>query len=327
MRGGTMKLMSVLTLSALIAAGAVAQDKPTFAERLGWPAEARVVIFHSDDAGMSHSSNVGTIESVENGLVTSASTMMPCGWVPEFAHWLAQNPDFDNGLHLTLTSEWKKYRWAPVAGAAAVPSLVDKEGCLWPGVFDVVAKGSADDVETEIRAQIQRAEDMGMPITHLDSHMGTLFASPAFFERYIKVGIEKQIPVLIMGGHMTHISQRNPGASRALGGPEMIERIWDAGLPVIDDLHTGVPGNTKEEVVKNMVAMLKELKPGITEVIVHATRPTAEFSQITGSGPRREAELEAMLSEEVRRCIEEEGIILTTWRELKERRDKVGSAG
>src|SRR5690606_25364991 len=132
--------------------------------------DARVVIFHCDDAGMSHSSNLGAIESIEKGVVTSVSTMMPCGWVPEFAHWLQQHPEVDNGLHLTLTSEWKKYRWVPLAGAAQVPGLVDKEGCLWPGVFEVVANATADEVEAEIRAQVKRAEDLGIPITHLDSH-------------------------------------------------------------------------------------------------------------------------------------------------------------
>lgn len=318
-----MKWLGIILGFTLVAANAYAQNAPTFAERLGWPAGARVVIFHCDDAGMSHDSNVGAIESIENGVVTSVSTMMPCGWVPEFAHWLKENPHVDNGLHLTLTSEWKKYRWHPVAGASQVPSLVDSEGCLWPGVFEVAAKGAPDDVETEIRAQIKRAEDMGIPITHLDTHMGTVFATPAFFERYVKVGIEKNIPVMLPGGHMTYVSQSHGAAAKAMAGSGIIERVWDAGLPVLDDLHTGVEGRTKEELIPNMIETLKTLKPGITQIIVHSTRPTEVFSQISGSGGRREAETDAMISPEVRQCIEDEGIILTTWRELKERRDKV----
>jgi predicted glycoside hydrolase/deacetylase ChbG (UPF0249 family) len=301
-----------------------AQETKTYAERLGWPAGTRVVIFHIDDAGMSHDSNVGSIEALEKGVATSVSTMMPCGWVPEFAHWLKDNPTVDNGLHLTLTSEWKKYRWVPLAGAAQVPGLADSEGCLWPGVFEVAAHASADEVEMEIRAQVKRAEDMGIPITHLDSHMGTLFARPDFFERYVKVGIEKKIPVMVPGGHMTYVSQSHGDAAKSLGGSGIVEQVWNAGLPVIDDLHTGVEGGTKDEIVPNMLETLRTLKPGITEIIVHCTRPSESFGEISGSGGRREAELETMLSAEVRKCIEDEGIVLSTWRELKERRDNVG---
>lgn len=320
------KRRTIMTIACLtvLAVTASAQDTPTYAERLGWPADARVVIFHCDDAGMSHSSNLGAIESIEKGVVTSVSTMMPCGWVPEFAHWLQQHPEVDNGLHLTLTSEWKKYRWVPLAGAAQVPGLVDKEGCLWPGVFEVVANATADEVEAEIRAQVKRAEDLGIPITHLDSHMGTLFASPAFFERYVKVGIEKNIPVMLPGGHMTYVSQSHGAAAKQLSASGLIEQVWDAGLPIIDDLHVGVEGNTKEVLIPNMIETLKSLKPGITEIIVHCTRPSEVFPEISSSGGRREAELEAMISPEVRKCIEDEGIILSSWRELKERRDKIG---
>lgn len=102
----------------------------TYAERLGFPKGAKVVILHVDDAGMSWDSNEGAINALTKGVANSVSVMMPCPWVPAFVHFLNEHPQTDAGLHLTLTSEWKEYRWGPLAGKIAVPGLTDKEGDL-----------------------------------------------------------------------------------------------------------------------------------------------------------------------------------------------------
>jgi len=283
----------------MILTGFTAKDAgaQTFAERLGWPEGTKAVIFHVDDAGMSHNSNMGAIKAIEDGVATSTSIMMPCPWVPEMSAYVKEHPQVDAGVHLTLTAEWKKYRWGPVAGKPAVPGLVDSEGCLWHGVQDVVAHASPDEVEAEMRAQIDKALAMGIKPTHLDSHMGTCF-HPLFLDRYVKVGIEKQIPILMMGGHMQ--------------------------LPVIDDLVTSPTSADSYEGRKaQLIKLLDEMKPGITEIIVHCTVQTEVFSHISGSGPKREAETRLMTDPDVRKFIENEGIILTTWRELNERRQRV----
>jgi len=297
-------------------------ETPTYAERLGWPAGTKVVIFHVDDAGMSHNSNTGAIKAIEDGVATSTSVMMPCSWVPEFADYVKAHPEVDAGLHLTHTSEWKNYRWGPVSGKPAVPGLTDSDGYLWRSVSDVVAHATADEVETEIRAQIDKALAMGIKPTHLDSHMGTCF-QPGYLDRYIKVGIEKQIPILIMVGHMQYIG--------AEAGPlkplvkSIAKTVWDAGLPVIDDLVTQ-PTRAKnyEQRKGELIKLLDDIRPGITEIIVHCTVQTEVFSHISGSGPTREAELRLLTDKDVKAFIKDEGIVLTTWRELKNRRDAVG---
>ena len=313
-----------------------AQDV-TYAERLGFPKGAKVLILHIDDVGMSWDSNEGTIRAMEEGVANSLSIMMPCPWVPGFVHYMKENPDVDAGLHLTLTSEWRDYRWPPLAGRPAVPSLVDKEGALWRSVDLVVKNATPDEVETEIREQIKRARGMGFEPTHLDSHMGTLFATPQFMERYIKVGIENQIPVMFPGGHNTMIGKERDVT------PQIREQlrttgkmIWDSGLPVLDDLHN-VSYNFEYPDSKNLsdaelqklateqyIKTIKELKPGLSMVIMHCTAPSEVFQYIGSSGRVRKADMLAMIDPAFKKFLQDEKIILTTWRDLKVRRQKAG---
>jgi predicted glycoside hydrolase/deacetylase ChbG (UPF0249 family) len=320
-----MRLIHGVWLLALTQAGLILQTnaaQPTYAERLGWETGARVVMFHCDDAGMSHASNLGAIESLEKGVVTSVSIMMPCPWVPEMIRYVKEHPQVDAGLHLTLNSEWNLYRWGPVAGKPAVPGLCDPDGYLWHPTQETAKHATPDEVEREIRAQIEKAEAMGLHPTHIDTHMGALAATPEFFDRYIKVGIEKQIPVLAIGGHRSFARVENPVAVKQI--EERIKRIWDAGLPVIDDLHTASYEWKEGPKSARFLSMLKNLKPGITMVIVHCSRPTDEFPLITSSSNLRLEDLNAMLDPELRKTAEQEHIVLTSWRELKQRRDKVG---
>lgn len=305
---------------ALVCMDSALAAEPSFAERLGWKADEVVVILHVDDVGMSRSSNLGAIEAVEKGVAKSWAIMMPCPWVPDIARYLRDHPGVDSGLHLTLTSEWAPYRWGPVAGKPAVPGLVDPEGCLWRNVEAVALKATADEVEREIRAQVDRAETLGLPITHLDSHMGTLFARGDFFERFVKVGIEKRIPILAVGGHATYTLQENAEATRKL--KPWIRKIWNGGLPVLDDLHTGSYGWKPAQKTELLLQLLGELKPGVTEILFHASRPTEDFPVITGSSESRRADLAALTDPRVRELIASRRIQVTTWQELMQRRQK-----
>ncbi len=315
-------ISSVLIVAALLAPVISRAAEPTFGERLGWRADQVVVILHVDDVGMSRSSNLGATEAVEKGVATSWSVMMPCPWVSDIAHYLQQHPEVDSGLHLTLTSEWKPYRWGPLAGKSQVPGLVDPEGCLWRDVPGVMAKASAAEVELEIRAQIDRAVTLGIPITHLDSHMGTLFARADYFAAFARVGIEKGIPILAVGGHSTFARKENGDATQELR--PWIPKIWNGGLPVLDDLHTATYDWKPEEKTEKLIGLLGELKPGVTEILFHASQPTEDFPVITGSSESRRADLAALTSPKVRAYIQEHGIILTTWKELLVRRKKAG---
>lgn len=331
-----MKFFSVILLIISSFYSTAQNSESTYATKLGFPKEAKILILHVDDAGMSFDSNEGTIEAMTKGVANSCSVMMPCSWVPGFVHYLQEHKNLDAGLHLTLTSEWKDYRWGPLAGKSAVPGLTDKEGSMWRGVADVVKNASPDEVEKEIRAQIDRALTMGFYPTHLDSHMGTLFATPAFLEKYVKVGIEMKIPVMIPGGHNTLIRAQSDAPDAQVKQLQQLGKIlWAGGLPVLDDLHNEsyswkIPADISNDDKKiqafkteKYVAAIKTLKPGVTMMIMHCTAPTSVFPFISDSGPVRKGDLLAMTDPIFKEALKKEGIILTTWRELKERRDKV----
>ncbi len=330
-------LLSMVIGMGMAVAPAAAENN--YAEKLGWPTGSKVVILHVDDAGMSHDSNVGTLRSVNSGLANSFSVMMTCPWVPEIVREIRANPDLDAGLHLTLTSEWENYRWGPLAGKPSVPGLVDKEGALFKTVASVVANASADEVEKEIRAQIARARTMGFEPTHLDSHMGTLFANTEFLQRYIKVGIDTGIPVMFPGGHATLLTeefkQTNRDASIIDSMRQFSKLIWQGGLPVLDDLHNtsyGWIAENNEKLTDRELADIKvarysetfrQIQPGVTMVIMHATDTSDTFREISASGNSRRGDMLAMLDPRLRKVFEEQGLELTTWRELKARRKAV----
>lgn len=349
-----MRCLFTFLLLVFTAMSAIAQS-PTYAEMLGWPKNARVIILHVDDVGMSHDSNEGAMNALNKGVASSFSVMMPCPWVPEIIKYIQSHPRHDGGLHLTLTSEWDNYRWPPLSGKPAVPGLVDTQGAMWPEAEDVVNSASADEVDKEIRAQLDRALTMGFIPTHLDSHMGTLFASEAFLEKYIRLGIEKQIPVMFPGGHNSYLKEEMMGKEKEVlqkagkwtndthqKEPEMLRKtdaigkmIWDAGLPVLDDLHKNsgdwdIPANAKTSdaalqkfYTRKFSETIGALKPGLTMVIMHCTSPSETFAHISNSGIRRKGDMLAMMDPAFKKFLLQKAIIITTWREVMERRKKV----
>ena len=312
----------------------------TYAEKLGFPKDKKIIILHVDDAGMSYESNVGTMTAIDRGIASSTSVMMPCGWVPQFFAYLKQHPNTDAGVHLTLTSEWDAYRWSPLVGREKAPGLYDEQGAFWRSVAQVVEHASADEVEAEIRAQLARYRAFGLQPTHMDSHMGTLF-QPKFLMRYVKVATDEKVPILFPGGHASLIIKANnvPPAQQQLI-QQVGQQLWNAGLPVLDDLdgtsygwnlQTGTATADRAVTDENLQAyktkkfkeLLTSAKPGLTYIIMHCTAPTPTFDQISTSGQTRKGDMLAMLDPALKSFIQEQGIIVTTWRELMERRRQV----
>ena len=234
------------------------------------PAPAkRYLIIHADDAGMSHSVNRATSEALEGGIVSSCSIMIPCPWVTEFAEYAQQHPEYDYGLHLTLNSEWETYRWGPVAPKDQVPSLVDENGYLWDNVPQVAANATAHDVETELRAQIERAKQLKIPVSHLDTHMGALVCRADIIEVYVMLRIWSTICRCCSSVRMDE--RRFAGQYPAI--ERSARRCWRPSISRNCRSSTDWPNSTAatrpKSAAKAMSKTIKNLPPGVSQLIIH----------------------------------------------------------
>jgi predicted acyltransferase/predicted glycoside hydrolase/deacetylase ChbG (UPF0249 family) len=214
----------------------------------------KLVIFHADDAGLCESVNNAVIELMEQGRVRSASLMAPCSGFRKFAEYAASRPGLDFGVHLTLTSEWPKQRWAPVVGASRAPTLVDSDGCLWPSPKSVVKNARLQEVEAELRAQIDRVKAAGVHITHLDSHQFTLFRRPDFVGLYVQLGEEYDVPVLFPEQMSEEAVESTPELKDAWEAAR--RRLRRAGRPIVARLESriySVPAAMKEEYLRREI--------------------------------------------------------------------------
>jgi chitin disaccharide deacetylase len=282
------------------------------ARRLGHSDDAKLLMVHADDAGMCHSVNAATSTALLQKGVQSASIMVPCPWFSEIAEFAREHPEADLGLHLTLTSEWKHYRWRPVAPPDKVPQLLDGDGYLFRDVVSVAKSAPADQVETELRAQIERARQFGIRFTHLDTHMGTLYARPDYFEVYTRVAKE--------AGVVAMIPRPTAAAAAELRGypitQEMLTRKESEGHVLLDRLVTGVPGRTVSERRESYRRFLRELKPGVTKLIVHLAMDDPEIRAVTNNWEQRWADFSFFTSDECRTLMRDLAIAPVTYRDL-----------
>jgi predicted glycoside hydrolase/deacetylase ChbG (UPF0249 family) len=274
------------------------------AERLGHPKDARLLVIHADDLGMSRSVNRATFEALERALITSASILVPCPWFPEVAQFARAHPNVDLGIHLALNSEWKTYRWGPVSPTDSVASLLDDEGYLPLLQPAVVERAKIPEVERELRAQVQRARGAGIPISHLDTHMGTLAASVPLLEAYRRMGAEARVPILL-----SRDAPLPPGASI----PDR-EVLIDRLLQVLP----GVPLTGWRQAYEQMLA---PLPPGVYELIVHLGYDDEEMRGATVDHPDwgaawRQFDFDLVRSEEFRSFLRAQGFVLVSWRDL-----------
>jgi hypothetical protein len=300
------KFVVVIAFLVLPLSTALGQAK-TIAERLGYPPDSKLLIIHADDLAVAHSEDIATFDALDKRAVTSASIMVPCPWLSEVAAYAKDHPDVDLGLHLTLTSEWKAYRWGPVEPKNMVPSLLDPSGYLWPDTPQDPGALKAVEVEREIRAQIERANALGIHPTHLDSHMGVLFARPDLFAIYVKVAREYKLPFL---------------AFIASDTPTQLSSVLSDKDVLLNSVVIADPSIRPADWKAFYVNAIKNLKPGVTEIIVHLGHDDAELQAVTVDHPDygsawRQRDFDVVTSPEFKKALDENHIILIRWRDLR----------
>jgi predicted glycoside hydrolase/deacetylase ChbG (UPF0249 family) len=239
---------------------------PSLAERLGYGPDARIVIVNADDLGLCHAANVGIYDCLRTGIVTSATLMVPCPWARDAA---ARYRGEDVGVHLTVNAEWERYRWGPITHS---PSLLDGDGGFPRTIEDFWDHADVDEVRRECRAQIERAILWGFDVSHLDAHMSTLLLRPEFFDVYLELALDFDLPVRIADGSRPD----------RLGFPAR-EVAEDAGVVFVDRVLSARRLGARVAIATRLAA----LEPGVTELRLHPAVDTPELRALASDWETR----------------------------------------
>lgn len=300
-----MKLLFWPSVASILLVSTLPAQTRNIAERLGHPADAKLLILHADDLGAAHSVDAASFDALDRGAVSSASIMMPTPWVTEVAAYARAHPNADLGLHLTLTSEWQSYRWGSVESKDKVPSLLNSAGTFPDETEPVATRAKPAEIERELRAQIERALALGIHPTHLDSHMAALFATPELGATYVKVAHDYRLPFL---------------ALRTSPRPVPLALLSEKDV-VLDALVSAGPEVPRDQWKAFYLNAIANLKPGLTEMIVHLGHDDAELQAVTvnhepwGSA-WRQRDYDVVTSPEFKKALQDHHVILVTYRDL-----------
>ncbi|WP_035649586.1 polysaccharide deacetylase family protein [Flavobacterium sp. ASV13] len=279
------------------------------AQKLGYPESTKLLMIHADDAGLSHSENQATIKALQNGSVNSYSIMVPCPWFFEMATFAKDNPNYDCGIHLTLTCEWENYKFGPILSISEVPSLVDQNGYFYKTRQDFKNNAKLSEIKKELTAQIERALQFGIQPTHLDSHMCSVGVNPEILEIYKELGKTYNLPVFINTGFVESISLSD-------------EKYNFENTLLADNLLIGYYNDfEKGELRKSYEKALDKIIPGFNVFLLHPAFDDSEMQGITINHPNfgsewRQIDFDFFTSEECAAKLKENNIQLITWKEI-----------
>ena len=285
-------------------------------KKLGLAENDRVAIIHTDDIGMCQSNVEAFSDLWEAGIISSGAIMYPCSWSNAAIEMCQKNPKIDMGVHLTLTSEWKNYRWGPISTRDRRSGLMDEEGYFFHTSEEVQKHGRPGAVKVELQAQLARALNAGLKPTHIDTHMGSV-AAAKFMLGYIDLAKKNKLPPMIF--RMNEEEWRGVGldAVTAKLAARLILRLEEQNMPLLDHL-VSMPLKWEEGYTELTKKTLSSLEPGITHFIIHPTKDSPELRHIAPDWRARVANYEDFMSDEIRQHIQNIGLHVIGYRALAE---------
>jgi chitin disaccharide deacetylase len=284
--------------------------------RLGFADNDRVAIIHTDDIGMCQASVSAFADLWDFGLISSGAVMVPCPWFLKAAEYACAHPHADLGVHITLTSEWKTYRWGPISTREPQSGMLDKEGYFYHDTPPAQEHGDPQCVTREIEAQVQRALAMGMQPTHMDTHMGTV-ACPKFMRGYVQTALKYRLPPMIFRMGQNEWMARGLDEGTANLAIMLSGYLESMGMPLLDHIHGLDLGNPDGGLEEAKVAFAA-LQPGITHFILHPSKDTPELREISPDWRARVANYQTFLSEDLRKYIQSIGVQVIGYRQLQD---------
>ena len=284
------------------------QSEMSLGEHLGYQKDTKLLIIHADDIGVSHAVNKASFAAFESGAISSGSIMVPCPWLLEVVDFSKENPQFDLGLHLTLTAEWDQYKWDGVSSSNQIQSLLNERNHFYNNTADVRKYADAEEVRSEIQAQIDYAKQLGIQPTHLDSHMGALSVRQDIAKVYLEVGEKNKIPVFLPKllqpmVNLMDFDQKN--------------LVWVERYYMLD-------GNTLDRTKwpDFYYNVIDDLQPGLNVLLVHLGIDNEELQAVTVNYPAfgatwRALDLMVLESQEFKERLVQNKIKVIQWRDIK----------
>ncbi len=305
-----MKKLFLLFASLLITVAASSQVSKNLAELLGYPKDSKLLIIHADDMGLSHSVNTACIEAFDKKGITSGSIMMPCPWAFALTSWVKDHPGYDVGIHLTLTAEWDLYKWGGLTSSDQISSLLDSNGYFYPTVEAVGKAAKPEEAAKELKAQIDRAIALGVKPTHIDTHMGSVMATPELIKIYLGLADEYHLPILFPRAYVKMF-------------PPDVAKVLESKIYLIDNLFMLEPAMISGKWIDPYVKAVEAMKPGLNDMIVHIAYNNDEMKAITKGhddygAAWRQNDLNMIQSPEFKELLKKNGIILITWRKISD---------
>jgi len=269
---------------------------------LGSPDDARLLIINADDFGRSHACNAGILRSLTEGVVSSTTLMVPCPWALHAMQMLLDHPEISFGIHLTVISDVPLYRWGSLTSREKVPSLIDEAGFFYryERIPEFLAQAQLSELEVEFRAQIEAVLATGLSPTHLDWHCLFNGGRADIFEMTVKLAKEYGLAVRVFD-------------------PSTGEALRRQGLPtgehlVVDTFKLDIAGKSAW-----FARALRELPIGLSEGAAHPALGTPEMQAIEPeSWQVRQTDFDFLISQKAREIIEQEGIVLLSYKPLQQ---------
>jgi len=282
--------------------------------RLGFAPDDRVTIVHADDLGMCHAANVAFWEDQAFGIVTCGSVMMPCPWASEMAAWCRAHPEADVGVHITLNAEWSGYRWRPLSTTDPKSGLIDEEGYMWRSVEETHRHMDPDAARAEMRAQVEHALALGIDVTHIDTHMGTVI-HPQLSPAYIELALEYRIPALLLRVPESRIAEWGIAPEVGYALLARLDELEATGFPVLDGI---LAARDRGDHLGVYQRLFDAVGPGLTHLLLHPSVPGSDIESITDTAGYRIADYRTFLRPELKAHVAAQGIQLIGYRRLRD---------
>lgn len=306
-----------LILAMVFLTTASAHAAETWAQRLGYPPDKRVLILYAHHMGAAYEFNRPGEQLLSQNLVQSAGVMVPCPWFHEFAKWYRQHPGYDVGVCLSLTCPSDIYRWRPLSPRKKVPSLVDADGYLWRTVLQFTLRAEPDEVKREMDAQINAARRAGIRPSHLVCDMGSLLTRPDLTRLYLNAAETVWIPAVI-----PELTPAMVEDLREDGFPlsqETIDVVRRYPLPKLDDLQFVPEAESYTAKREAFYQLVRGLAPGLTQIILHPADRTKALQLVSPRWQDRVWEAQLLLDPEVQEFLDEQGVMMTNWIDIMAR--------